>query len=80
MKTFHTSLLDKQIIFEKTTDQGGVFVYYRKHLPAVSCLPSGETTAAARLHKQAIQLQKMPKTLQFLNYNLASDYINKKSV
>ena len=46
----------------------------------MSCLPSGESTAAARLYKQAIQLQKMPKTLQFLNYNLASDYINNRSV
>ena len=72
--------LDKQITFQVNAETGkGHFVYDRQHLPSVACMPSGISMCASRLTRTAAALQRLPHSLAYLNYSLATDHLDHKT-
>ena len=68
--------LGKQLQFVKGDDKKGFFIYHRNHLNIVQNLPNGRAPAGARLMKCAEKLQKMPHSLDYINYGLAEAHMN----
>ena len=72
--------LNEQISFKAHGEDGkGFFIYDRHHLPSVSCLPNGIKMCASRLTRTAAALQKLPHSLKYLNYSMATDHLSNKN-
>ena len=72
--------LKEQISFKVDGENGkGFFVYDRHHLPSVSCLPNGIKMCASRLTRTAAALQRLPHSLKYLNYSMATDHLSGKN-
>ena len=78
MKDFTSYELNKRLTFKPNKEgYGGRFQYDREHSSLVECLPTGAKQASARLLQTSEKLQKLPFSMQYLNYGLAYDYLNK---
>ena len=79
-KELNSFYLKSLVKFTKNNQSfGGAFVYSRRHLKSIDCLPNGLRQAAARLTKFSSSLDTMPSSALYLNHSLATAYLNGRS-